>query len=148
MTESVGVVIAALIAALTFSAGEVIRIRERRIDRIASRVAAVQEAVQRFTVEAAANPRRNKPVHLETAIRTTGSITALLGAVGKRDRRFVLRLLEAVGETPHLPLEQVTILLAIVSSQLDTWMMSPRAGRKQGHPLERLDLRAGHETPV
>lgn len=138
MSESLGIVIAAAIAALTFTVGEIIRIRERRVDRIATRVAATQEALRRFTVEAARAPKRNEPVHLETAIQASGSITALLAVARRRDRRFIMRLLEAVGKTPELHLDDVTVLMSTVSSQLDTWLMSRRAGRAQEHPLERM----------
>lgn len=138
VTESIGIVIAAAIAALTFTVGEVIRIRERRVDRIAARVAVAQESLRRFMLEAARAPKRNKPVHMETAMQASGAISGLLAVVGRRDRRFVMRLLEAVGATPTLHLDDVAVLTSIASTQLDLWLMSKRAGRAQGHPLERM----------
>ncbi|MFK3835795.1 hypothetical protein [Microbacterium sp. NPDC087868] len=91
MTESVGVVVAALIAALTFTVGEIIRVRERRRDQIATRVAEVQLAVRAFTLEAVRSEARDEAVQLKTAMHATGAITSLLAVVPKRDRGFVMR---------------------------------------------------------
>lgn len=131
MTESTGIVIAAVIAALMLLVGEVICIRERRIDRTATRVGAAQKALRLLIVEAGRAPKRHKPEHLQAAIQATGSISASLEVARQTDRPVLMCWLEAVATTPDLTVEDVARLMSVASSRLDVRLMSRGLRRSQ-----------------
>lgn len=129
--------LSALVAAGTFAAAEVIKIRTARSDRMASALGAVLDELSRVP-QMATRPRifeRRNDLEIGTAV------MHLFAAVPFRDRWLVYWLAQRLFESTAAPLMDRVRISAEMTGKILAWKVKPREVRRS---LEREVRRSSH----